>query len=87
MENSVIVTVRYAVGREQREMDFELPYDVPAGPLSTDFLRFLHENGLCPYPKNHYYFYYFYCGRRRLNSEKTLRENKIYDGNILTFAP
>ena len=87
MENSVIVTVKYMVGQEQRERDFELPYDVPVGPLSADFLRFLHENGLCPLPKNHYYFYDFYCGRRRLNSEKTLRENDVYDGNILSIAP
>ena len=87
MENSVIVTVRYTVGQEQRERDFELPYDVPVGPLSAEFMRFLHHNGLYPLPKGHYSFNCFYCGRRRLNTEKTLRENKIYDGNILTIAP
>ena len=82
MDNSVIVTVRYPVGMEQREQDFELPYDEPVGPLSVELFTFMNENGLMPYPKD---YYYFYCGKRRLNSEKTLRENQIYDGNILNI--
>ena len=83
MRNSVIVTVIFFYGKEKRERDFELPYDVPVGVLSVEFFSFLSENGLFPFTHK---YYYFYCGKRRLNSEKTLRENQIYDGNILTIG-
>lgn len=83
-ENSVIVTVIYFVGADQREQDFELPYDIPVGPLSVEFFSFLDENGLLSFSNK---YYYFYCEKRRLQSDKTLRENQIYDGNILTVAP
>lgn len=83
MENSVIVTVRYLCGSEVREQDFELPYDEPVGPLSVKFFAFMNENGLMPYSRN---YYYFYSGKRRLSSDKTLRESLIYDGNILDIS-
>lgn len=81
--NSVIVTVRYPTGGAFGEADFELPYDVPVGPLSVEFINYLFENELAPFSNN---YYYFYNGQRRLNTEKTLRENQIYDGCFLILG-
>ncbi|MBQ7838665.1 MAG: EsaB/YukD family protein [Clostridia bacterium] len=82
MSESVIVTVR--IGGFGQEADMELPSDVEVGVLSIELLRALKAAGVDSLMRANNI--YLYCGNRRLQDNKTLTQNRIYDGSIITIT-
>lgn len=82
MSNSIIATVR--IGETRQEADMELPADIEVGVLSIELLRTLKSAGVAELANAKRI--YLYCGKRRLQDEKTLTQNRIYDGSIITIT-
>ena len=82
MPNSIIATVK--IGNTQQEKDMELPSDVEVGVLSIELLRALKSAGVAELANTKRI--YLYCGKRRLQDEKTLTQNRVYDGSIITIT-
>ncbi len=82
MPNSIIATVK--IGNTQQEKDMELPSDVEVGVLSIELLRALKSAGVAELANTKRI--YLYCGKRRLQDEKTLTQNHVYDGSIITIT-
>lgn len=82
MSNSIIATVR--IGETRQEADMELPADIEVGVLSIELLRTLKSAGVAELANAKRI--YLYCGKRRLQDEKTLTQNRVYDGSIITIT-
>lgn len=82
MSNSIIATVR--IGETRQEADMELPADIEVGVLSIELLRTLKSAGVAELVNTKRI--YLYYGKRRLQDEKTLTQNRIYDGSIITIT-
>lgn len=82
MSNGIIATVR--IGETRQEADMELPADIEVGVLSIELLRTLKSAGVAELANTKRI--YLYCGKRRLQDEKTLTQNRVYDGSIITIT-
>lgn len=81
MAESIIVTVR--IGNTFEE-DLEMPSGIEVGILSIELLRALKAAGVDALMSVR--SIYLYCGKRRLQDNKTLTQNRIYDGSIITIT-